>query len=245
MEATDLDYDFDANCAWSTARSLLRQHHAADAEIRVLDIGCHTGRFLGGLDAGWERFGVEGSPGPAGVAAEERGVTIIAPSLETVDEASADTFDVVTLFDVFEHLPDPVEALERCLALVRPGGLVVLSTGDLDALTWRICGGRHWYLQTSEHISLGSRTFFDWVSRRLAVRPVRVERIAHTRASPAERRRQWVRTLYWQCVVRGGLWRLPQVLMHSVPGLQDLRHMTSVPWSMGLSDHLLVVWERK
>jgi SAM-dependent methyltransferase len=205
-------------------------------------VGCHTGLFLSALPSAWTRLGIESALAPA-AAAKARGVRIISDRIETVTTEWQGRCDVVTLFDVLEHLPDPADAIARAKDLLRPGGLLLVSSADMDRWTWRWGRGRHWYLQTPQHLSIISRPFLAWAARRHGLRLERVEAIAHHRVSPKERSRQALRTIYWGLKARGGLLRAPQRLLHSLPGCASFRHMREIPWSMGLRDHLLAVFK--
>jgi hypothetical protein len=67
---------------------------------------------------------------------------ISAESLVHMPEA-----DVVVLLDVIEHLSDPVRALEAAVAKIRPGGMLLITTGDFSSICARAMG-RHWRLMT-------------------------------------------------------------------------------------------------
>jgi SAM-dependent methyltransferase len=237
--AEDMDYAFDKNSAWVAARQLL-QARMQDLEMpQVLDIGCHTGTFLAGLPMTWRRFGVESAAGPVEVA-RRRGVEIIAPRLQDVGANWHGRFDAVCLFDVLEHLPDPAAGVSTASRLLRHGVLLLASTADFDAWTWKLARGRHWYLQSPQHLSIASPRFFRHVATGNGLDVERVDRIPHRRGSFTERMGDRMATLYWEMRSRGGLYRLPQRAMHAIPGLSRLRHRQSVPWSMRLTDHVFV-----
>lgn len=121
----------------------LRQH---EAEGRLLDVGCHVGTFLEVARRGrFEVAGVEPSEWAADHA-RRRGLEVYTGGLR--DAAIADaSFDVVTVWDVLEHFTDPMEELREIRRVLRPGGLVVLSTMNVRALAPRILGGRWpWYM---------------------------------------------------------------------------------------------------
>jgi len=66
---------------------------------------------------------------------------------------------VVTMWDYIEHSVDPADDITRCAALLRPNGLIALSTGDVDSAVARIFG-RRWHLFTPRHHNFffGERT---------------------------------------------------------------------------------------
>jgi SAM-dependent methyltransferase len=98
---------------------------------RLLDHGCATGIFLReAAEAGWDVLGVEASAAAREVIARE------APHLKVIgpDEMLGlprGSVDAITMFDNFCYLHDPLGALRRFRALLRPGG-VILSIGALD-----------------------------------------------------------------------------------------------------------------
>jgi len=55
--------------------------------------------------------------------------------------------DVIVLFDVVEHLPDPRRTLALCERHLNPGGIIVITTGDFGSLTARLAGVK-WRLMT-------------------------------------------------------------------------------------------------
>jgi 2-polyprenyl-3-methyl-5-hydroxy-6-metoxy-1,4-benzoquinol methylase len=114
---------------------------------RVLDVGCHIGLFLEIAEqAGWEAWGVEPSRWAAS-RAEERGLRVFHGPLEDVN-LPREHFDAVTMWDVIEHLSDPLGALRECRELLKPGGVISVCTMDVEALFPRLAGRRWpWYMQ--------------------------------------------------------------------------------------------------
>lgn len=140
----------------------------AKAPIRsVLDVGCSSGDFLASLPTHMAKFGIE--PSGAASTARDRGIEIVALGLEQCPEERL--FDAVTLLDVIEHIPDPKEFLRRAYALVSPGGLLIISTGNPQTVVWhRAFRGRFWYVSYPEHISFPAPVFFQvWCAQEGAV----------------------------------------------------------------------------
>ncbi|MBI2911718.1 MAG: class I SAM-dependent methyltransferase [Chloroflexi bacterium] len=110
---------------------------------RLLDVGCSGGVLLQEASIrGWEVMGLEPS-GPGVDSARRRLGQVIVQG--TVEEFTPDQpFDVVTMTHVVEHLSDPLGAMRRVHAFLRPGGLVFLSTPNRDSLRARFSGADAW-----------------------------------------------------------------------------------------------------
>jgi SAM-dependent methyltransferase len=169
---------------------------------RVLDVGCGAGDFLASLPPTLERFGVEPSAQAAERAAD-RGLRIVAPTLE---ELPGDAhFDIITVIDVIEHVPQPATLLEQAFAHLEPGGLVVVSTGNPGHPAWRRrFRARFWYSSFPEHISFPSRQFYEGWAR---ARGGEVESVTNTRyrTLPA-----WKAAGFW--LVQVAYWVSPRLL---------------------------------
>ncbi len=237
--------DYEEKAGWRAARAVLTARLAERVDVSILDVGCHSGDFLSGLPDGWRRFGIEAEGLPAAIARADHDVELIAERIEAVPEAWHGMFDAVTMFDVLEHLLDPREGLRSAARLLKPGGLLVFSTADHDAWTWRWLGNGHWYLQTPQHLSVISRRYL----RRLAASnqwTIHALRAIPARHAPVrERVWQTAKLLYWGARNRRGVWRLFRRFMQSLPGCEMLRHMNSVPWCVSLRDHFIATVETR
>lgn len=101
----------------------------------LLDIGCGTGEFCyeaGKL--GWKTVGVELTEDAAMVAHTKSGLTVLAGDIMHEEMLQPSSFDVVTLWGVLEHVPDPDGLLKACVRLLRPNGLILLETPNALAL---------------------------------------------------------------------------------------------------------------
>ncbi|MFN8542849.1 MAG: class I SAM-dependent methyltransferase [Candidatus Binatia bacterium] len=118
----------------------------------LLELGCGPGFFLAvARAAGWETHGVELSADACRHACDVLGLSVTCAPAETtvVPPGSA---DLVVLWDVLEHLPDPAAALRTAAAALRPGGGLALTTGDVESVVARLSGER-WHLYTfPEHL---------------------------------------------------------------------------------------------
>ena len=99
-------------------------------KITILDIGCGDGKFLAHLDdKKFERFGIEINP--EGIKkAEDRGLTIYNNDILRIDFGNQ-RFDVIALWQVIEHLEDPIAVFKKINTILSPDGIVILSTPNM------------------------------------------------------------------------------------------------------------------
>lgn len=111
-------------------------------DIHVVDVGCSRGQFVAAaIAAGYRAEGVEPAPRIA-EAARAAGVPVRTGLLE--EQSFADnTFDALTLFEVIEHLRTPLPLLAECRRVLKPGGVLLISTAN--AASWTAAAmGAHW-----------------------------------------------------------------------------------------------------
>lgn len=114
---------------------------------RLLDVGSAMGGFMRvASEAGFTVEGVEVSQFGAEYTREQLGLPVHACSLRAAALPSS-SFDVVTMWDVIEHLSDPLENLAEVSRVLRPGGLCFITTGDVSSRYARMLGKR-WHLMT-------------------------------------------------------------------------------------------------
>lgn len=118
---------------------------------RILDVGCGLGLFLLALDpTAWDRYGLEPMPLPYAEAARQLGANRILHGELTEGRLRGQLFDVITFWDVLEHLPNPRAALEETYRLLEPGGLVLLTLPNFAGYQARRFGA-DWYALSLPH----------------------------------------------------------------------------------------------
>ena len=121
----------------------------------LLDIGAYIGVFVEIANAaGWQAQGIDPSEWAA-EQAQRRGLKVRMGTLENSD-LPHDAFDVITMWDVIEHLVDPAAELEQAREHLRPGGWLVVHTMDIDAPIARLMGPR-WPWLMDMHLYCFSR----------------------------------------------------------------------------------------
>jgi SAM-dependent methyltransferase len=129
----------------------------------VLDIGCAAGALLLSLGPDYEKFGVEPAAEPAAKAGLS-GVTIVADSVGTL-EHRGELYDLICAVDVIEHVADPLSFLRQLIPHLKPGGELVISTGNSDSLVWRWVGPSYYYAYCYEHISFISPAWCQFAQK--------------------------------------------------------------------------------
>jgi SAM-dependent methyltransferase len=123
---------------------------------RLLEIGCAYGYLLEEAVEWYSCTGLELCP-EAVASCRRRGLDVAEGQLTQEFVEGAGSFDVIAMLDVIEHLPEPAETLARAAAATRPGGLLVITTGDWNSLLSRVLGSR-WRLMTPpQHLYFFSR----------------------------------------------------------------------------------------
>lgn len=142
---------------------------------RLLDVGAATGHFVGMASAaGWEAQGIDVSA--HGVAlGKAKGLNM---ERATLDEFAAqnEEYDVLTLWDVLEHVPHPLAALDRCETLLKKDGLLVINTPDGESAYARLLGPRWHALVPPEHVCIFTRRALE---RALSARGFKLEHVEH------------------------------------------------------------------
>jgi 2-polyprenyl-3-methyl-5-hydroxy-6-metoxy-1,4-benzoquinol methylase len=110
----------------------------------LLDVGCASGTFLRGIAArgAWQVYGVELNEAVAAFAREQYGLDVFAGRLEEAGYPNH-LFDVVTMWDVLEHVHDPHDVLREVRRILKPDGILVVRVPNLASLEASIFG-QYW-----------------------------------------------------------------------------------------------------
>ena len=144
---------------------------------RLLDVGCASGGFLRVCARnGFQVTGVEPATGLAAKAREMLSGKgeVLRGTLQEVSLQQA-SFDVVTLWDVLEHVRDPSEFLRLCGSLLKSGGYLFANVPDLGSLQAKFFG-RRWPLLLPEHFNYFTRKSLTLCARKAGFRLLRFGR---------------------------------------------------------------------
>jgi SAM-dependent methyltransferase len=187
---------------------------------RLLDVGASTGVFveIAGRH-GWDAWGLEPSRWAVSEA-RRQGLQMIEGTLESV-ELPDTSYDVVTLWDVIEHVTDPFAEIQRVYRLLKPGGLLAVHTMDIDSLFARAMGGR-WPWLMEMHIYYFSRRTLTMMLNKAGFKVIR--------AAPQGR---YLRLGYFATRLGGLLGQPPGRVLRA---LFDLLHVSQVAIPINLGD---------
>jgi SAM-dependent methyltransferase len=108
--------------------------HLADSAKNLLDVGCSLGFFLvTAQKMGFDVHGIELSKESADYASKVQNLKVFHGTLEDAKYLDGQ-FDVVTLWDVLEHVPDPRAMLMEINRILSPSGVIVIQSPNMDSL---------------------------------------------------------------------------------------------------------------
>jgi 2-polyprenyl-3-methyl-5-hydroxy-6-metoxy-1,4-benzoquinol methylase len=157
LEANDLKY---ATFEYRLNKVIeaFKKQNPSGASPRILDVGCSNGRFIevairNGIDA----WGLELSENAIAAAAPTTRGRIYRGDANNIESLGMEKSDIITAFDLVEHLFDPFSFLNNLRKMVTENGLIVITTPDASSLL-RLLMGKNWpMLQPFQHTILLSR----------------------------------------------------------------------------------------
>ena len=135
----------------------------------VLDVGAAAGFLMEGWEsAGWQSIGVDPNNSMAKVAIG-RGMKVHCGTFESLAIADSNSMDCVAMVQVISHLINPIQAIEKAYALLRPGGTLLVETWNRGSVIARILGHGwheyappsvlHWFTPKSMNLAAQSKGF--------------------------------------------------------------------------------------
>jgi len=122
------------------------------APRRLLEIGSGAGLFLKAFARqGWDTLGVEVNDDAAQFARTRLNLDVRSTYAEDLDVPPS-SFDVVAMMDVIEHVPNPAETIATARRFLKPGGVLLMQTPNLDAFSRTALGAPWAVLSPAEHL---------------------------------------------------------------------------------------------
>jgi 2-polyprenyl-3-methyl-5-hydroxy-6-metoxy-1,4-benzoquinol methylase len=131
---------------------------------RLLDVGSGLGHFLNhARNSGWTVEGIEPRVDASKHTYDQYGIKVHTDEFEIWADSQRRCYDVITLWDVLEHVHDPFVCLEKCVSLLQPGGLLVLSVPNASGLLARLFKGRWRYVMETHLSYFTMRYLHGWI----------------------------------------------------------------------------------
>lgn len=174
---------------------LLDQFESYRSTGRILDVGCGIGYFLEvAKERGWEVFGTEFTDRAVEIC-EEKGIEMHKGVLDPADY-QPESFDIITSFEVLEHINTPVVELTKFYHLLRKGGLVYLTTPNFNSLIRRILGPKYDVICYPEHLTYFTPSTIDFAFRKSGFTKSRLQTtgfsVSRLRAKKGEEMQEYI-----------------------------------------------------
>ncbi len=144
------------------------------AKSKFLDAGCGLGYLLDvAFDKDFDVEGIEYNPAAAERIGRKYTFPIFCGDLLSYEGGP---FDAAAMLDVIEHLPQPFESIRKLASLMKPDGVLMLSTMDSDSLVSRLMGKRlEDFRRTREHLYFFTRSTLTTVLERAGFEIIRID----------------------------------------------------------------------
>jgi len=163
---------------WKERKADLAQHKHSGA---LLDLGCSSGSFLEFMRSdSWKLYGIEMSAEGARAAEKRSGAQVFVGNI--VDAPfPRESFDLITCFDVLEHLYEPRRVMARVGEWLKPGGVFYVQVPNVDSAEARVFGS-YWHgFELPRHLFHYSPASLKFLAESAGLREVLLE----TRRNPA------------------------------------------------------------
>ncbi len=129
-------------------------------EMNILDVGCGMGFFLQEAnELGWKTHGVEFT-GESVEICRSKGIQMFEGDIRKIDFGDK-KFDVITGFEIIEHIGEPNSFVKKISDLLNAGGLLYLTTPNFDSLNRRVLGQRWNAISYPEHLCYYNKHSLD------------------------------------------------------------------------------------
>lgn len=206
-------------------------------KMKILDYGCGAGRILKEFSYENDCFGVELNE-VAAAEARLNGLQIIGD--ENLDSGIYNNFfDIIVLADVFEHLYTPLETLKIFAKCLKKGGVLLISTGNSQAIPDRHIASEFWYWRIFSHLQMLNEKHVLWLKKELLFSNYFCKSVSHYNVSLIESVKQF---LYYQSYNFYKKYKRSFFgkIIFKIPKISRISKWNNAPSIIYLKDHFIV-----
>jgi len=234
-ETLDNSYE-DLDFLFPTDRKTIEVINAAGKGLKVLDYGCGTGRILNQLAAGTEKYGTELNAESIRIARSR--------NIKIIDDESLKGFegyfDIVILTDVFEHLYKPLELIATLSKYIRPGGKMIIVTGNSDAIIQKKYSSGYWYFRLFSHLQMLNRKYAIWMAGKTGMEVENLVTCSHYDSPFSLKLKHKVAVLLFSLYKKSSAWGL-----WNNKRLSFVKTWTYPSFDSSNQDHLIIIFKKK
>lgn len=170
------NYEEDKNTIQKNMSHYLSRIKKLKSKGKILDVGCAMGFFLElAENNGFKATGIDVSEYAVNLAKKKYGDKVVQTSLSKAKFPDK-CFDVVTMFDLIEHLENPIEDLKKTSSLLKDNGLVVIQTGDTES-KWARYSKKNWhFFAPPQHLFFYSKNNIKTLLQKAGFETVKIEK---------------------------------------------------------------------
>lgn len=159
---------------FGTERMRLLERHCGSLKARkILDVGCGNGYFLSVVkETGANCFGSEFSEKLRNFTIEKVGVPVYSDSLENFSEKD---FDIITVFDVIEHIEKPVPFMTAASNLLKDNGYILIYTPNYDSFSIKVMKEYSSIVDPTKHVILFSYRSIEYLGEVTGLKIIHTE----------------------------------------------------------------------
>lgn len=222
-----------------TERTVIDQLKRLPHRSKILDFGCSTGRLLANLVAEYDCYGCEVNV-VAASEASKKGIKVIKNC--DLRLLSKGWFDAVVMVDVFEHFDDPLAEIKQLFNILKPGGSLLIVTGNGDNASCRLDPAQFWYLCNVEHLCMITRKHAEYMAGVIGAKIGYWEEVCHYEHSLFVRLKQECQHfVYWQFRRRTLLSRF---VLSFIPVIRRAISWRCAPAYSCTQDHVVFSFEK-
>ena len=221
-----------------TERFVLDFLRSLPEQSSFLDFGCSTGRLLSNVVAKYACFGYEINQSAADEASD-KGLTMFDSIAKLRDHRPG--FDAILLIDVFEHLDNPTETLGLLTDLIKPGGFLILVTGNANCWACETDLPNFWYFRNIQHLCMITRNYAESLAKTFKIRVHVWKELSHYDTTLWQKAIQMLRHVTYSAMKRWAIaTRYPVITI--VPILKNAAKWKVPPPYSASKDHAVVIF---